>query len=460
MPKFSRSLRDSPRHFRLIVWFMVVSFGAIALISVLLSTLISRFVTHEMLDRDLVVSTQFLNSLVQAEKVTSYFYGDVQNPNAPEMEEFFGHVAILPDVVGANVYGADGTILWSSDPSMIGRRFQGNEDLAAAMRGELKPEIGYVAGRDKGEFVKFPEGLEIFIEGYLPIWSDDNQYVVGAVEVYKSPAQLIATIRKGNMLVWTGAALGGLFLYGGLLVVVIYATRVLQRQEARLVETERLAVVGEMASAVAHGLRNPLAAIRSGAELLLEDDLSREVREPISDIIAQSDRLEGWIRAFLIRAREQPDSAARLTPLDPIIRGCLANFDSQMAARGIEVTFTDDNDGPLIGMPGPELEQVLNSTLSNSIEAMHDGGRILIRRAMQIDGKVCLSITDTGPGVPEELKERLFKPFETGKPSGIGVGLALARRIMERCGGSLNLENAPPYGVEVTLTVPAQGNSA
>jgi signal transduction histidine kinase len=458
MLKFSRSLRDSPHHVRLIIWFMAVSFAVIALIGILIGTLMSRFITHEMLERDLVVSTEFLNSLVRVEQVTSYFYGDTQNPSAPGMVEFFSHVASLPAVLGANIYGADGTILWSSDPTRIGRRFRNNDDLDAAMRGELHSELGYVESRDKAEYVNFPEGLETFIEGYLPIWSEDDQYVVGAVEVYKSPERLIAAIHKGTMLVWTGAALGGLFLYGGLLVVVIYAARILRRQEARLVETERLAVVGEMASAVAHGLRNPLAAIRSSAELLLEDDLSEDVREPISDIINQSDRLESWIRAFLIRAREQPDTAARLTPLDPIIRSCLSNFSSQMMARNIICSFREDADGPLIGMPAPELEQVLNSTLSNCIEAMRGGGRIRIRRVMQIDGRVHITITDTGPGIPDELKPGLFTPFQTGKSSGIGVGLALARRIMERFGGSLNLENAPPYGVEVTLTVPAQGN--
>jgi signal transduction histidine kinase len=460
MPHFSLSLRNSPHHFRLLVWFMVVSFAVIALISALLSTMMSRYITQQMLDRDMVVSTEFLNSLVRVEKVTSYFYGDTQNPSGPQMEEFFEHVASFPAVVGANVYGGDRSILWSSDPSLIGRRFRDNHDLEAAMFGEVRSELGSLDGRDKAEFVNFPEGLTSFVEGYLPIWSEDNQYVVGAVEIYKSPERLIAAIQKGRMLVWTGAALGGIFLYGGLLIVVIYATRVLQRQEARLVESERLAVVGEMASAVAHGLRNPLAAIRSSAELVLDDDLPEDARDPISDIVDQTDRLESWIRAFLGRARDQPDVTARLTPLDPIVRNCISHFSAQMKSRSIVCSFRDDGDGPLIGMPGPELEQVLNSALANSIEAMRGGGRIIIRRSMQVDGRACITITDTGPGIPDALKPRLFKPFQTGKSSGVGVGLALARRIMDRFGGSLNLENVPPYGVEVTLTIPAHGISA
>jgi len=460
MSNFSLSLRDSPRHLRLIVWFMVVSFAVIAMISVLVGTLMTRFITHQMLERDMSVSMQFLNSLVRVEQVTSYFYGDTQNPSGPQMEEFFEHVASFPAILGANVYGGDRSILWSSDPSLIGRAFRDNEDLEAAMRGELHSQLEEIEGHGKPEYVEFPEGIDTFIEGYLPIWSTDGQYVVGAIEIYKSPERLITAIQKGRILVWTGAALGGLFLYGGLMVVVIYATRVLQRQEARLVDTERLAVVGEMASAVAHGLRNPLAAIRSCAELVLEEDLPEDAREPISDIINQSDRLESWIRAFLVRAREQPDAAARLTPLDPIIQNCMSSFSAQMKARDIVCSFNSDEDGPLIGMPAPELEQVLNSALSNSIEAMKVGGRIKIRRMMQVDGRVCITITDTGPGIPDALKSRLFKPFETGKSSGMGVGLALARRIMERFGGSLSLENAPPYGVEVMLTIPAQGVSA
>ena len=89
MSNFSLSLRDSPRHLRLIVWFMVVSFAVIAMISVLVGTLMTRFITHQMLERDMSVSMQFLNSLVRVEQVTSYFYGDTQNPSGPQMEELF-----------------------------------------------------------------------------------------------------------------------------------------------------------------------------------------------------------------------------------------------------------------------------------------------------------------------------------------------------------------------------------
>lgn len=461
MSNLSLSLHKSKHHAQMIVWFMVISFGVIATISTALGTLMSRHVTRQMLDRDLVVSMEFLNALVRDEGVSSYFYGDKQNPNAAAMEEFLYHVAHLPTVVGANVFGADRTVLWSSDPTRIGHVYSDNEELEAAMRGELNFKLEDIDDRhDKSEFIEFPEGIDLFVEAYIPIWSEDRTYAIGAIEIYKAPNHLIDAIHRGRMLVWAGAVLSGLVLYGGLLIVVIYATRILQRQEARLIETERLAVVGEMASAVAHGLRNPLAAIRSCAELALEDDLPATSREPISDIISQSDRLETWIRAFLIRAREQPDAASRLLPLDPIIRVCLSNFNAQMKARDITCSFSEDDNCPLIMMPAPELEQVLNSALANSIEAMGSGGSIEIRRTMRSDGRAHLTITDTGPGIPDEMKAGLFKPFVSGKPSGMGVGLALARRIMERFGGTLNLDNVPPDGVEVRLTIPAQGTAA
>lgn len=301
-----------------------------------------------------------------------------------------------------------------------------------------------------------PADVSEFIEFYIPIWSDDRSYVMGAVEVYKSPSSLFSTIHQLVWLAWAGAALAGCVLFSALLGVVLYSTRILRRQELRLIETERLAVVGEMASAVAHGLRNPLAAIRSCAELVSEEDLDPGSKRTIHDIIDQVDRLEAWIRSFLIRTRSTQETATEVAHVDIIIQRCLQGFESQLQKRGITVEVEDGEASPVAAASTPELEQVLNTILSNAVEAMKDGGSLKICWNSLPGGRIAICVADSGPGMTEEQIRNVFVPFHTSKASGLGVGLALGRRIAERLGGTLDLKNGTARGVEVTLTLPAR----
>lgn len=453
------SLRDSPHYLRVLAIFVVTSFVAIFTTTSLLSQYLANYMTTNMMMRDAVVSMEFLNSIVRVEESDPNSFGmsRISDPSDdPETHEFFTHVSRLPDVFRANVYAASGEVLWSSDPELIGRTFEDNDELENALRGELHPEIVVVDRGEKQEHVGLPDNVDEFIEFYIPIWAEDHSAVIGAVEVYKAPASLLETIHRVVTLAWIGALISGAVLFAALLAVVVYATRILRRQEQRLVETERLAVVGEMASAVAHGLRNPLAAIRSCAELVADDDIPEESKSTVQDIMDQVDRLEAWIRSFLTRTRAEPDSAGDIAHVDVIIQRCLAGFEPQLKKRGISVELAQSADSPVAAAGSAELEQVLNTILSNAVEAMKTGGTLKIGWHAAPGGRIAIEVADTGPGLSQEQIERLFVPFQTSKSSGLGVGLALGRRIAERLGGTLDLKNRPEEGVEVTLTVPAR----
>jgi two-component system, NtrC family, sensor histidine kinase HydH len=447
-------LRHSPHHMRMVFAFLFISFVSIFSTALVLSTTLSHYIVAQMMLRDATVSAEFLNSVVHVENAAGYFLTGDAKPDQ-DIEELLTHVGRLPDVFRANVYSGSGTILWSSDAEMIGQNFPDNEELADAMRGELNPELNVVDRDGKDEHIGFPDGITNFIEYYIPIRARDGQTVVGAVEVYKVPDALLASIHRVQSYAWLGALAAAVVLFGGLALVVTYASRVLVRQEARMVETERLAVVGEMASAVAHGLRNPLASIRSCAELTVDDDIPEASRETLRDIIDQVDRLEGWIRSFLIKSRSGSENLAEHTPIDQVISRCVEGFKAQLNRRGIKVAVTSGGGSPMVlGRPS-ELEQILNSIISNGIEAMDDGGVLGVAWSNRSDGILEVRISDTGPGIPAEMLQKVFEPFHTGKASGLGVGLALGRRIAERMGGSLDLANGALRGVVVTLRIPA-----
>jgi signal transduction histidine kinase len=447
-------LRDSPHHLRMVVAFILFSFVLVFSTALALSTTLSRYIVAQMMLRDATVSTEFLNSVVHVENATGYFLKNSPASADQDIEELLTHVGRLPDVFRANVYSGDGTILWSSDAEMIGKSFPDNDELAGAMRGDLHPELNIVERGAKEEHVGFPPGVTEFIEYYIPIRSTDGTAVVGAVEVYKAPGALLVSMQRVRSYAWLGALVAAAVLFGGLVVVITYASRVLIRQEARTVETERLAVVGEMASAVAHGLRNPLASIRSCAELTLDDDIPESSRETLTDITDQVDRLEGWIRSFLIRSRRDPGSLSEQAQIDQVIARCIDGFQPQLTRRSISVSVTPGSGSPIVlGRPA-ELEQVLNTIISNGIEAMEDGGVLDLTWTNRTDGLIELRVTDTGPGIPEEMLLKVFQPFQTGKAAGLGVGLALGRRIAERMGGSLELANGALQGAVVTLRLP------
>jgi signal transduction histidine kinase len=142
--------------------------------------------------------------------------------------------------------------------------------------------------------------------------------------------------------------------------------------------------------------------------------------------------------------------------VDVIVQRSLRNFDAQLRKRRIVVELVGSEGNSVAKGGSNEIEQVLNTILSNAIEAMTEGGTIRIGWAPAPGRRIALTVADTGPGLSEAQLRNLFKPFQTSKAAGLGVGLALGRRIAERLGGSLDLRNGAERGVEATLILPAR----
>lgn len=438
-------------------WLVALAAILIAANAILFSFIVSGMVERRILLRDANVSSQYVNSIVKLAGATSYFRGGAKNPQAPEMEAFFRQLSGLPEVFGANAYGLDRTVLWSSESTKIGSRFADIPSLESAFRGELRSEIEDKGDEDDGEHVSFPAGVAQFIETYVPIWSTDGKSVVGAVEVYRSPDTILSDMGSVRHVIWLGSVIGAAVLFLTLTAVVLIARRLLAQQQRRVVESEKFAVIGELTAAVAHGLRNPLASIRSSAELALDDDLPDSAREPISDIIGQSERLESWIRSFLTDPRAVIGPALEATLLDHVIEDSLRGFAAQAHARSIDLSFQPSGPSPQVAMKAAELSQIITSLVANSMEAIGSGGEIAVKRTGGGEGRVTLTIEDNGPGIAPEIAGLLFSGNITGKKRGLGVGLSLVKRILDRCGGTIELVNRKIRGARATLSLPKHG---
>src|SRR4051794_16701631 len=334
-----RAGADRGRPFDLVRSFSVLSLVCIALVAAAAALALSRLLTGQMLTRDAEVSAEFLNSVVRAEKTWADLLRPGPGPGpspGPVLESFFNHVAHLPDVVRANVFARDGTVIWSSTPGFAGRSLGPNRELEEALEGGLAIESGTVGVEDKPEHVAFAAqpGLR-FVETYVPIWDEDRGGVVAVVEIYRQPRALFAAIDAGRRLIWLGALAGGVFLYLVLFGIVRRAGRVIRCQQERLVDAETLAAVGGVASAVAHNIRNPLASIRSSAELALEDGIE-QAHEAAGDIVREVDRLDGWLRELLLYARaDQPAEQPGTADLAAAVRTALDGLGPALARRGV-----------------------------------------------------------------------------------------------------------------------------
>jgi signal transduction histidine kinase len=234
-------------------------------------------------------------------------------------------------------------------------------------------------------------------------------------------------------------------------------TEQLRQSRAQLVQSEKLASIGEMAAAVAHGLRNPLASLRAAAQLARHRVDSPAAREQLDAIVEQVDRLDQRIAHLLAFSRPAPYHPLR-ERVGLVVEGALSGFAELLRERRIAVTTDVPATLPEVRADPMRLEHALTEIVSNAVDAMPEGGRLTIAarpaEAAGLPG-VTLEVTDSGPGIPPHLLSSVCEPFFTTRAEGTGLGLAIAKRYVEESGGRLELASAPGSGTTVRMWLPA-----
>jgi signal transduction histidine kinase len=231
-----------------------------------------------------------------------------------------------------------------------------------------------------------------------------------------------------------------------------------ERLNAQLAQQVKLASIGEMSAAVAHGLRNPLASLRAAAQLALRHPESPAAREQLRAIIEEVDRLDRRISHLLSFSRPAPFHPS-LERLPQLVESILPTFTALARERGVTVTTALDPSLPEIRVDPMQLEQAIVEVVSNALDAMPGGGTLTIAAAAE-DGGAVLSIADTGAGIPPQVLASVGEPFFTTRPEGTGLGLATARRYVEQNGGRLELTSEPGRGTVVRFHLPPAERAA
>ena len=217
---------------------------------------------------------------------------------------------------------------------------------------------------------------------------------------------------------------------------------------------DRLARLGELAAGFAHELRNGLATLRGYLTLIERARGEERAADYLEEIRREADHLERVLSDFLEFARP---GTARVEPVPAAALARRAAADPALGGVGVDVTVAPAAAGAALAGDPQLLERALRNLLLNAARAERDAGRRgpIELRVERVDSGVELAVADRGLGVPAAVRERLFHPFATGRPDGVGLGLALTHRIATLHGGSVTLEDRPGGGTRAVLALPS-----
>jgi PAS domain S-box-containing protein len=242
-----------------------------------------------------------------------------------------------------------------------------------------------------------------------------------------------------------------------------------KRVESQLVQAEKFKSIGTLAAGVAHEVKNPLQTILMGVTYLDRwvSGANGEVRMVISEIRDAIRRADSIIRGLVeFAAANQPE--VRRESLNAIIEASLALVRYQLTRTQVAVVSELDESLPRLWLDRNKIEQALINLFLNAIQAMPGGGTLTVRTCLrpgrgqhgqaQPPTTVVAEVEDTGPGIPEAMLPRIFDPFYTTKPTGVGTGLGLSvtRRLIEAHGGAIAATNCPGAGARFTITLASE----
>jgi PAS domain S-box-containing protein len=226
-------------------------------------------------------------------------------------------------------------------------------------------------------------------------------------------------------------------------------TTALAAAQQDLLRKERLAMLGHLAGGLAHELRNPLGAIQNAVALLRKSDMAPLQQQALAVIDEEVRRADAIIRDLLDYARVRP-AAPRVVPVLELVETAL---ELERVPEPVSVRIVGDDDVMVAVDPG-QVQTALGNLVRNACEAMPAGGTLEVAFARGGD-RVQIVVADTGEGVRDDVRERLFEPLVTTKPLGIGLGLSTARSLIENQRGTLRYEPAHTGGAAFVIDLPA-----
>ncbi|WP_332633672.1 PAS domain S-box protein [Halalkalibacter flavus] len=229
-----------------------------------------------------------------------------------------------------------------------------------------------------------------------------------------------------------------------------------KRTEKLLFESEKLTAVGQLAASIAHEIRNPLTSIKGFLQLI--KSTVKEVRSDFLDIMSDEiTRIEMITSELLVLAKPQALDF-KYEDLNRIIEDVVMLLSSQALINNVEV-ITDIEDLPNVKCIGSQLKQVFINLIKNSIEAMPNGGEVVISAKLFSSKEILIQVVDQGSGIPNEFLSKIGTPFYTTKEKGTGLGLMTALKIIDSHSGKLEISSLQNKGTTIEIFLPIEAEA-
>jgi signal transduction histidine kinase len=240
---------------------------------------------------------------------------------------------------------------------------------------------------------------------------------------------------------------------------LLHARERMEEANRQLVQHEKLASIGRMSATIAHEIRNPLTSVKLNIQKVAEEERTTEADKAHFDLALEGiDQIERFIKELLNFTRV-PELSLEKWPVEQIVEESLKLVKDVLAEKGIVVERACAEGLPPVIADGDKLRQVFLNILRNAHEALGSGGKISIScDAVESGGRkmIRVRIADNGPGIPDKDRPNIFEPFFTTKPTGFGLGLANARKIVEQHNGTISVGRKRGRGSAFVVLIPAE----
>lgn len=239
--------------------------------------------------------------------------------------------------------------------------------------------------------------------------------------------------------------------------------------DEKLIQSQKLAAIGELSTGIAHEINNPLAIMSQELEWIkynidseggLTSDKISEIKDSINELARQINRCRDVTHRLLALARKA-DLVFQSTDINSVVEDVAALVEKEARLKGTSVIRVLNSNIPEIKTDPPLLKQVLLNLLNNALSAVGENGRIIIRTGIQ-NSHVVVEVEDNGPGIPQELLGRVFDPFFTTKEAGkgTGLGLSISQNIAHKLGGYITAESQVSKGTVFKVHLPMEVTNA
>jgi len=241
-------------------------------------------------------------------------------------------------------------------------------------------------------------------------------------------------------------------------------TQLLLEVEEQLSAAQKLSALGQLSASLAHEIKNPLSSIKGTAEILLDEfPEGHPKKEFVEILLKETTRLNNTVEEVLQFSRRgmqgERKEQAEKEPLSQVIDRVTSLLASQLRKKSIKLTVTGWEIGKTFFVASEKLSQVFLNIILNGIDASPAKDEIIIE-TIENDTGYLISVKNNGPGIPDELKDRIFDPFYSTKEGGTGLGLSISRKIVESYGGTLTLSDAESGGSCFTVFLPRQSSES